>query len=552
MKQQTLDLINELKDKQEDFEWYPTTQEMVDCITETFSEYARGTWLDIGAGNGGFYQKMIQKRKDLICDYAIIEKSHILRRELDKMLKEYRRAHIFYGADFYECSLFDKKVDYIFCNPPYSEFIEWTCKIIEGAYCQKAFLVIPQRWVENDKIQHFIKQRGCSYKILGSFDFLNAERQARAKVDVIEFNFTKEYKNQWGERETKTADPFDDYLKKEFKFTEPQIPQEDFKREEVLESELEVAGNPIEAYVNAYQKELMSMQKTYYTLGELYQENTSIFKELKIDIDVITATLKEKIKALRISYWQLFIDKFDKINERLTKSSRQYLFSSLRENEKLDFSVSNCYAIVIYAIQNANKYFDSQIIDIFEKLSNPESVRYYKSNQKVYNQDEWRYKQDKPTHYTLDKRIVFSGYTQWQKNYIKDDDILEDLMVIANNLGFGKVYKYGSDLSAHGKAQWLSFEWKQGVDWDKLRFLEYRCFKNGNIHLRLNQEFMKAFNIEVSRLKGWIHNKEDIINEFVPELEITKEDCEKYFKSIYKIETIPSQFLIEMKVEKIT
>ena len=551
MKQQTLDLINELKDKQEDFEWYPTTQEMVDCITETFSEYARGTWLDIGAGNGGFYQKMIQKRKDLICDYAIIEKSHILRRELDKMLKEYRRAHIFYGADFYECSLFDKKVDYIFCNPPYSEFIEWTCKIIEGAYCQKAFLVIPQRWVENDKIQHFIKQRGCSYKILGSFDFLNAERQARAKVDVIEFNFTKEYKNQWGERETKTADPFDDYLKKEFKFTEPQIPQEDFKREEVLESELEVAGNPIEAYVNAYQKELMSMQKTYYTLGQLYQENTSIFKELKIDIDVITATLREKIKALRISYWQLFIDKFDKINERLTKSSRQYLFSSLRENEKLDFSVSNCYAIVIYAIQNANKYFDSQIIDIFEKLSNPESVRYYKSNQKVYNQDEWRYKQDKPTHYTLDKRIVFSGYCDWSaKDYVKDDNILQDLITIAKNLGFQFRWSNESIYLRADKSKneiYLAPTTKSQKLHDKDLFLEYRCFKNGNIHLRLNQEFMKAFNIEVSRLKGWIHNKEDIINEFDAELEITKEDCEKYFKSIYKIETIPSQFLIENK-----
>ena len=552
MKQQTLDLINELKDKQEDFEWYPTTQEMVDCITETFSEYARGTWLDIGAGNGGFYQKMIQKRKDLILDYAIIEKSHILRRELDKMLKENRKSHIFYGADFHECSLFDKKVDYIFCNPPYSEFIEWTCKIIEGAYCEKAFLVIPQRWVENDKIQHFIKQRGCSYKILGSFDFLNAERQARAKIDVIEFDFIKEYKNQWGENEKRTQDPFDDYLKKEFKFTEPQIPQEDFKREEVLESELEIAGSPIEAYVNAYQKELMSMQKTYYTLGELYQENTSIFKELKIDIAVITATLREKIKALRISYWQLFIDKFDKINERLTKSSRQYLFSSLRQNEKLDFSVSNCYAIVIYAIQNANKYFDSQIIDIFEKLSNPESVRYYKSNQKVYNQDEWRYKQDKPTHYTLDKRIVFSGYCDWYtKDYVKDDNILQDLITIAKNLGFQFRWSNENIYLRADKSKneiYLAPTTKSQKLHDKDLFLEYRCFKNGNIHLRLNQEFMKAFNIEVSRLKGWIHNKEDIINEFDAELKITKEDCEKYFKSIYKIETIPSQFLIEMKV----
>ena len=35
MKQQTLDLINELKEQEEDFEWYPTKQEMVDCIGGT-------------------------------------------------------------------------------------------------------------------------------------------------------------------------------------------------------------------------------------------------------------------------------------------------------------------------------------------------------------------------------------------------------------------------------------------------------------------------------------------------------------------------------------
>jgi len=556
MKQQTLDLINELKEQQEDFEWYPTKQEMVDCIAQTFSKNGQGVWLDIGAGNGGFYQKITQRHKDLIMDYAIIEKSDILRRELDKMLKETGKTHIFYGADFHECSLFDKKVDYIFCNPPYSEFVEWTCKIIEQGYCLKAFLVIPQRWVENDKIQHFIKQRGCSYKILGSFDFLNAERQARAKIDVIEFDFTVQRDSPYLFNKSKVSvasDPFDDFLKKEFKFTDPQIPQEDFKREEVLESELEVAGNPIEAYVNAYQKELMSMQKTYYTLGELYQENSKIFKELKIDINIITATLREKIKALRISYWQLFIDEFDKINERLTYNSRKLLFSSLRENEKLDFSVSNCYAIVIYAIENANKYFDKQIVEIFEKLSNNESVRNYKSNQKVYNEDDWRYKQEKPTHYTLDKRIVFKGYydyyDKYERAYLRDDNILQDLITIAKNLGFKFRWSNESIYLRSDKSKneiYLNPNGEYSKLHNKDLFLEYRCFRNGNIHLRLNQEFMKAFNIEVARLKGWIHNKEDIVNEFDEELGIVKEDCDKYYKTVYQIEAVPSQFLIEL------
>lgn len=129
------------------------------------------------------------------------------------------------------------------------------------------------------------------------------------------------------------------------------------------------------------------------------------------------------------------------------------------------------------------------------------------------------------------------------------------MITIAKNLGFQFRWSNESIYLRADKSKneiYLAPTTKSQKLHDKDLFLEYRCFKNGNIHLRLNQEFMKAFNIEVSRLKGWIHNKEDIINEFDPELEITKEDCEKYFKSIYKIETIPSQFLIEMKVEKIT
>ena len=78
-------------------------------------------------------------------------------------------------------------------------------------------------------------------------------------------------------------------------------------------------------------------------------------------------------------------------------------------------------------------------------------------------------------------------------------------------------------------------------------FIEYRCFKNGNIHLRINQEFMKAFNIEVARLKGWIHNKEDIVKEFDSELGITEEDCNKYFKSAYQLTSNINQLLIELK-----
>ena len=137
-----------------------------------------------------------------------------------------------------------------------------------------------------------------------------------------------------------------------------------------------------------------------------------------------------------------------------------------------------------------------------------------------------------------------------EKDYVSDDRILGDLIVIAQSLNFK--FRW-SDESIYLRADkskneiYLNPSGKDGKLQDKDLFLEYRCFKNGNIHLRLNQEFIKAFNIEVARLKGWIHNKEDIVNEFDSELGISPEDCDKYYKTVYQIEAVPSQFLIDMK-----
>ena len=60
--------------------------------------------------------------------------------------------------------------------------------------------------------------------------------------------------------------------------------------------------------------------------------------------------------------------------------------------------------------------------------------------------------------------------------------------------------------------------------------MDYTCYKNGNMHIRFNKEFMKALNVEVGRLLGWIHKKEDIANEFPEEM---AKGAEKYFKTNY-------------------
>ena len=122
------------------------------------------------------------------------------------------------------------------------------------------------------------------------------------------------------------------------------------------------------------------MQEVYHKIGGMYQESPDLLKEIGVDVSIIIETLKSKIKALRISYWELFINNFDKIKDRLTNKSRDNIFSKIRDFNNLDFSVSNCYAMVIFAIENANKYFDQQIVETFDMLVSRDNIRNYKSN----------------------------------------------------------------------------------------------------------------------------------------------------------------------------
>ena len=43
------------------------------------------------------------------------------------------------GTDFHQQTFIDKKMNVIFCNPPYSEFTEWSIKLIEEANSRGEF-----------------------------------------------------------------------------------------------------------------------------------------------------------------------------------------------------------------------------------------------------------------------------------------------------------------------------------------------------------------------------------------------------------------------------
>ncbi|WP_097105760.1 methyltransferase [Nitrosomonas ureae] len=186
MKTSTAQTLAELNATGSDFEWYPTTNEIISAFHRHANHRRPASILDIGAGNG----KVLTRFKELNergsddhdhyhTEYFAIEKARPL---LDSLPVDVGIL----GTDFWEQSLLDKSVDCIFSNPPYSEFVEWSVKVIREANANYIYLVIPQRWKNQQPILNAIEARKATYEVIGEFDFLSSEdRTARTKVDLV-------------------------------------------------------------------------------------------------------------------------------------------------------------------------------------------------------------------------------------------------------------------------------------------------------------------------------------------------------------------------------
>ncbi len=551
----TTALVEQLKAEGQDFEFYPTTREMVKAIWDHrrekwsdgdgYNVQTLGEVLDIGCGTCNFKRWIDDlntseekragdyvERRDCVDIYAyyVMEKSRILLDKLDAKT-------IVLGTDFCESTLIDKPVDTIFCNPPYSEYEDWTVRIIRESVCKEIYLVIPQRWKQSEKIklalakvkipfdrENKLPDEDRAIKVIGSFDFENAERTARAKVDILWIN--KKYTDRDAGFDLFFDDVFqmgDDEKKQAFDYEE--------RRSEMdtLKTELATRKNKIEILCGGYdeaQKQLFDHFKVICGM------DAEILRSIGITKSVVKEALKKKFEGLKNFYWQAAFDCLDEITSRLTSSSRNSLFERFMLLKRVDFTVSNLYAMVIWVIKNANQYTESQMIEFYKALSSPENIRNYKSNERVFKKDKWGYNNEKRDHYTLDYRIVCTEYALPgdDKAYCYDRDDLRysfkhkitDICTVANNLGFPADLivlpkRYGDKGEVHttgnGKSEVL---------------FEFRPYQNRNVHVKFNKEFIKALNVEVARLLGWIHSAEDIAAEFTPEMAA---GAEKYFKS---------------------
>ena len=556
MKQEFKQLLLTLNENGQDFELYPTTKEMIRVIYEDYRLHNNHydnhikSILDIGCGTCNFLTYMTEfeneKKTEFELreevkrlraeaegeryyknewrgrkfDYYVMEKSKIL---IDNLPKD----TVILGTDFNQNQLIDKPVDAIFCNPPYSEFVNWTRRIIKEGNCKYIYLVIPERWKEKAEIMQVITDINATYKILGSFDFSHAERQARAKVDIVLIDKTDCKKNQ----------AFDDWFNETFQMRDKEdkrdYEQYQEKKEE-LKNQLVTGKNKVEILVNCHNNELTTLYNHFKAISGL---DVDILESIGITKTAVIEALQNKIAGLKVLYWRLVFEEMDEITSRLTAATKEKLLRRFEGLLTVDFNHSNIYSLIIWICKNAVAYYDEQLIELYKTFTSPDNIIKYKSNQKVFKSDRWyndRPQFNKPeevTHYCLSYRIIcdklyFKKSWSWNGSEIderKAQTIIQDLCAVANNLGFKAIRWDTPELFGNKYYVWSDKE---------KPLIEYKIYQNGNTHIKLDKEFAKAMNVEVSRLLGWIRNKQDIAEEFPDDM---AKGAEKYFKTNFAI-----------------
>lgn len=511
--------IPELKEAGEDFEFYPTTAEIIAAVRRDLKAYneesfyssrLNGSLLDIGAGNG----KVLLAFADDFHELFAIEKSHLLCQALPEQV-------LIIGTDFHAQSLATKSVDAIFCNPPYKEYEDWTVKVIREGACQVAYLVIPQRWEASQRIADALRFRDATAKVVGSFDFLNAEdRAARAKVNLIRVTFQHDKEDAFSRLFNELLPNLSKNLKKEDYTREG-----DGERKERF-GQLTVGETYPAALVALHDEEMERTQRNYHFIGEL---DPAILKEFDISVARVRECFRKRLSGIRMAYWKELFANLDSITSRLTRRSAARVLDRLQAHTEIDFTLDNILAVIIWVIKVSNSCLNDQITQTFDEMVQKANVHYYKSNERTFTEDRWRYNSNERTssHFKLDYRIVTTWHGGVKPSYEGSSrirlaetaaDFLADLITVGRSFGF--IPDRTDLLSYHGREQWIPgdpVDFRCIYKGTFMTFMEVKGFKNGNLHVRFHPDFMLALNTENGRLRGWVKSAKEAAEEIAPE-----------------------------------
>jgi hypothetical protein len=212
--------VKTLQTGREDREWYPTTAEILAAMNGDLhtlfaeKELAQGTRrfngkelfdyhlthnretqkdeytyfvrsvLDVGAGDGRVFDALSGVHNDIETGrrYGI----EIAQTQADDLIA---RDIFIIGRDFFKTSLIDKAYSVIFSNPPFSIFVPWVQKLLAKANFGVMYLVLPVRWKQSMGEKSGLDRYDA--KNIGEFDFLHADREARAQVNLIRLTHKK-------------------------------------------------------------------------------------------------------------------------------------------------------------------------------------------------------------------------------------------------------------------------------------------------------------------------------------------------------------------------
>jgi hypothetical protein len=532
--------VKALTESNEDFEWYPTTEEILRAVNEDLHAlFAKGnlanddsyrkswngrlfdsrwktdrnsdkdirtycvkTFLDVGAGDGRVFDAIRGKNGDIEVEkrYGI----EIAQAQADDLI---RRDVFIIGRDFFKTSLIDKACSVIFSNPPYSQFVPWAEKLLAEANFGVMYLVLPVRWRQSLGKQPALALYEA--KTLGEFDFLLADRAARARVNLIRVTRKKvRVKDRYGTHIEYGADSepdsFERWIDEHLGTFNTDAPEAEEERA------LKLKQGGISDLVESYDYEMAALLDAFKAIGRM---PSRVIEALGMSRKSMQEIIRGNIKSLKRRHWRAAFDKLSPINSRLTKDTRRAMLAEMEEFSTLDFNEDNVYSIVVWVINHFNKHTAEQILSVFDALASPDYIKAYKSNAH-WTQDDWRYTktQGKPEKYRLDYRLV----TRCHVNYRYEESVLDDLIVICRSLGFYIAEHARPDYEPDGREQ--TFHTTEG----EIAFTA-RLYKNRNAHLKISEELMLKFNVEVGKLRRWINAPKDIADEFdVSEAEATK------------------------------
>lgn len=502
-------MLKSIKEVNQDFEWYPTTEEMINSLINGINEKYLKNALDIGAGDG--------RVLDMLASKLSVDKLYSIEKS-EPLIQAMSRKILNIGRDFWETSLIEKQAELIFCNPPYSEYEDWMVRIIKEANFKILAFIVPMRWKENIFIQQAIQQRNLDYEIIDSFDFLNAERKARAKVDLIIFKPKGVHKNS-----------FELFLEEQFGFKMPNDYFSKIETEEKEADELHLQCNIIksEDLIDFLLKKYNEELKIYIdSIKSLSKVDGLVFEYLDIDKKKVLKGLESRLKHIKAIYWNELFKKLSPISSKVISKIRTNLSSSIITKAHIEFTRGNIESVLCWFTKNINEYIKLSYLNFFDSLSKENNAFLYKSNER-FNYGNWRYR--KGYDYTneleniklkLDYRIVVPYLAQvdsWRYNE-RANDFMQDLKVIANNFGLSFSCEHNFKFNA-GESN--SFYLDNGI-----KFFEYKAYKNGNVHFKFSQDFMAKLNLAVGRLRNWL----------------TKEEAKEEFKDIS--EEIINEYLI--------